>query len=372
MGNLSFRPWTELFEVVKDELVRDSGTDSALEAKYKMAVNEAYAIFLPEVLDEKYLRKEASITTLADYVTGTIDISAGATTVDGGDTSPAWTSALANNKIIKVTGKNERYRMTYTSATQLTFSNSRTWIEAAVNEGSYVLFQDRYALASDFKKIIKDIFDDGRVVYYNSNNGQIFLNPLTNEQYEYEFTAQPGTPFQYTVKWVDGVPYLYITPPDTDTRAIWYSYLPDLTYLTEYVTGTASCTNGATAVTGSSTDFDGFVGTDTNAYFRFDGDGTGSDSRWYQISSAGSDTAITLASAYGGATKSAANYTISKISKLPKMFDQVIMLRAALMTDPDPRKWNDLLNGLLLLHISNDTKRIIGQKLNFSWQDWRK
>ena len=93
--------------------------------------------------------------------------------------------------------------------------------------------------------------------------------------------------------------------------------------------------NGGTAVTGSNTDFDGFV-TDTSTYdyyFRLDRDGTGSSSVWYKISTAASDTSLTLSDSYTGTAVSAASlaFTISHVSLLPAGLDLAMVYGAAMV-----------------------------------------
>lgn len=285
---------------------------------------------IPNQIDYRHIRKIGQITTTADYTTGNItDISSTSVTGDG----TSWTSANSNNLLLKVSGNDELYRVTYSSGTALTLD--RTWVETDISstDTGYTLYQDRYALASDFDHMI---LDPNRAVYYWSGGNKVYLKYRSPEDFEAGQVITPGTPSYYTIKWVSGDPYLYIDGPDTSSRTLEYAYIPTLKRMAEYTTGTiTTLANAGTAVTGSGTNFDGFV-TDTTAYdyyFRIDGDGTGADSKWYKISSAGSDTGITLSDAYEGTAISSGTsaYTISVVSLLPPGLDLALLYGAALI-----------------------------------------
>jgi len=352
-------PFTQLFETVQKEWVRDGAMDTSTESIYKGHINYAYTSFLPNIVNEEFLRKSSFITTKADYSTGTVDISASGTTVDKGDTATSWTSANSNGFLFRETSSDLVARVTYTSATQLTFQNSLAWPHDAVDEGSYQLVLDRYALASDFDRMMRDTVGDGKVVNYFLNGGSMFLDPLMPDEFKKNFYFSHGTPSEYTVEkdFASGTYYLYINPPDTTTRTIFYSYIPRLSNLTEYTTGTVTATAASTAVTGSSTDFDGNIDIDSyEYYFRLDADGTGSKSLWFKVASVSGDTGLVLSSAYSGANAGAGkSYTIATVSKYPADLDRTIMLLSAIMADPDSKMKQQWMQ-LYLMDIQAFTK----------------
>ena len=313
-----------MVERCQKELVRDN---SGSEEKYKGRINDIYTIDLPSHIDWRHIRKEATISTVADYSTG--DISAtSTTTITGASTS--WTSANSNNLLLKVSGYDEIYRCTYVSATSLTID--RSWVGTDISSNTdYSLYQDRYALASDYDRLI---LDPDKSIYYWSGGQRVYLKYRDIDTFEAKQVYTPNLPAYYTVKWISGDPYIYIDPPDTSARTLFYIYMPTLSRMSEYVTGTiTTLANGGTAVTGSGTDFDGFV-TDTTTYdyyFRLDRDGTGSASKWYKISSASSNTALTLSDTYEGTAVSAGTlvFTISHVSSLPRGLDLAIVYGAA-------------------------------------------
>ena len=328
MADIRRLPFSECVERVQNELVRDGATSTGVEAKYKGRINDLYMFDIPSVIDWRHLRKSATITTVDDYSTGYIS-AASSITLTGSSTS--WTSANSNNMRIKISGYDELYRCTYASGTSQTID--RTWIGTAITSNTtYSMFQDRYALASDFDRMI---LDPDKCVYYWQAGNKIYLKYRSPDVFEEKQTITPTYPAYYTVKWILNAPYLYIDPPDYDDRTLEYLYIPSLKRLSEYTTGTiTTLANAGTAVTGSSTDFDGFVTDTTNYdyYFRIDSDGTGARSVWYKVSTAASDTSLTLSDAYGGTAIVAgtSTYTISMVSKLPAGLDLALVYGAAI------------------------------------------
>ena len=320
-------PFTECVERLQNELIRDASTSAASEAKYKGRINDVYMFDIPSIIDWRHLRKSATITTTDDWNTGYISATS-TTTITGAST--LWTSANSNNMLVKVSGYDEVYRNTYSSATSGTID--RSWIGTNISSNTgYSMFQDRYALASDYDRMI---LDPDHCIYYWQTGNKRYLTYRDPDMFEEKQTTIPTYPAYYTVKWVNGDPYLFIDPPDFDDRTLEYLYLPTLKRMSEYTTGTiTTLANAGTAVTGSSTDFDGFVTDTTNYdyYFRIDGDGTGARSVWYKISTAASDTSLTLSDAYAGTAISGgtSTYTISMLSLLPAGLDLALVYGAA-------------------------------------------
>lgn len=330
MANIKRIPFTEIFERCQVELVRDG---SSSESKFKGRVNDVYTVDIPSQIDWRHIRKDAAIATINDYTTGYISTTSG-TAITGSDT--VWTSANSNNMLLKVSGYDELYRVTYYSATGLVADRSWVGIDISTDTG-YVLYQDRYTLSSDFDRLILD--PDKSVYYWNSGN-KVYLKYRSPDVFEQKQTSLPNTPSYYTIKWVEGDPFIFIDAPDNTSRTITYTYMPLLTRLSEYTTGTiVTLANAGTAITGSGTAFTGFV-TDTSAYdyyFRLDRDGTGSNSKWYKIASAGSATGLTLSDAYAGLSVSSGSltYTISMVSLLPPGLDLAIIYGTALVSASD-------------------------------------
>ncbi len=358
-------PFSQAVEVVRNEWIKDT---SKAEAIYKSAINYAYTNLLPLVVDEEHLRKQAFITTKADYSTGTVDISAAGTTVDKGDTATTWTSANSNGFLFKENASDLVARVDYTSATQLTFQDSLAWPHDAVDEGSYRLVLDRYALASDFGRIMQDVYEDGQVVYYFRGSGKMFLDPLIVSDYDRNFSFIHGEPSEYTIKkdFASSTYYLYINPPDTKTRTIFYGYIPVLTDLIEYTTGTVTF-NSSTTVEGSGTTWTALDADAYDYYIRNDADGTGGSSLWFKISSITDADTLVLADTFTGTTGAGATYTIASVSKYPDGLDRAIMSLAAYITESDKAVVERWLN-LYMMDVQGysrlDAKKIMGLTMN--------
>lgn len=348
------RPFTEFFEVAQTELVREAA--SGVESKYMGAVNQAYMNDMPSQLPEKYIRKEGFINTMAAYSAGTITVASGSTTILGASTS--WTSGLSD-AYINVNGYNRLSRVTFTNSTVLTLKNSLTWTESSGSGKTYTLIQDRYSLSSDFSYLATDNPEDPNVVSYMVNGYRVFLFPNTNQQYDRVGVPTTSAFFsQYTQKWDNGTPYLHLYPFPLNVDVISYWYVPVLTAMTEYTTGTITLTTG-TAVVGSGTLFTS-INSANNYYLRNDADGTGSASQWYKVNSFDSDTTITLASRFAGTSGASLTFTISEISKWPERFDDAMLFKACLIMDPDnvqSPKWTSLYTEAIGLDRGIEAKR---------------
>lgn len=358
-------PFTQMVEVVREEWIRDT---AKAEAIYKSNINYAYTNLLPLVVDEEHLRKEAFITTKADYSTGTVDISASGTTITGGDTSPVWTSANSEGFLFKENSNDLIARVGYTGATTLTFENSLAWPHDAVDEGSYQILLDRYSLASDFGRMMVDIVDDGQVVWYGKGQGRMYLDPLTPGDYDRDFAWAHGEPSEYTIKkdFASDTYYLYINPPDTTTRIIFYNYIPVLSNLDEYVTGTCTFAS-STSVEGSGTTWTALDADSYDYYIRNDADGTGGSSLWFKISSITDADTLVLTATFTGTTGAGATYTIAKVSKYPAGIDRAIMALCAYIVEPDVKMKSHWLN-LYMMDIQGysrlTAKQIMGLTMN--------
>ena len=327
-------PFTELVERVKNEELRDFTVDTEAENKYKAVVNDTYRLWIPLEYEFKAYKKIGTITTKADYTTGTVAATSGSNSITGSSTN--WASSHDGMKIW-IKSADEIYDFTYASATSGTLD--RNFVGDTTTSSTYILYQYRYALASDFWRPVKTGFKKGSFWYYK-NGVRVDLLPVWSDKWSDKDIAVPGEPSNYRIVYSGGVYYVDIYPPDTESRTIFYEYIPYLTPMVEYTTGTVSVTNGSVTVTGSGTDFSSNVS--AGDYFRIDGDGTGSASVWYKVSSVDSATQITLTSNYTGTTQSGVAYTISEAPSLPPVFHPLIILKSAIdrATDRDAKQVN--------------------------------
>ncbi len=372
-------PFTEIFERAQLELVRDSATAAANEAKYKGVVNDVYLVDFPILLPEDLIRKTGNITTIADYSTGLITIDNGDSAIVG-DSDCAWTSAITNDSLLKADGEETIYRVTYgDDATDLDLSAPSTWKDDDVDDGAYKLMFDRYALAGDFGYMVQDDKDKPEAVSWWTGSGKAWLEPEDNGEYNRDFIFNASTPAFYTVKrdaTTGDSPYLYIRPCDDSTRVLFYDYIPQLIALTEYTTDSIkTLANASTAVVSNAGTVWGdtdFIDIETyDYYFRIDVDGTGSNSVWYKIASITDDDNLVLSTGYDGTAISSGSvkYTISRVSKWPTRFDRALVYGAALRIDPnnrDAERWKELYGALVGGFKAVDGKRIHGQKGSYN------
>jgi hypothetical protein len=353
----SRRPFTEMVEMLQNELIREAATNE--ESKYKGLVNQVYTNELISILPERYIRKEAFVKTVADYTTGTVTVGSGTVNIIGAST--AWTSANSDDLNISVDGYDQTYRMTFAAGTSLTFQSSLTWTGASGSGLTYTLTQDRYSLASDFGYLVKDSPSDPNAVWRYINGVKIFLDPWTNEEYDRQFTSTVSSVYAYTTKFSAGTTYMHLQSNPDDAENIGYTYIPVLTQLREHTKGTATITTGTSLVLTTNGSLTTSLDTTRNIYFRADDDGTGSASEWYLISTVTDDSTATLNTAYTGTSSGVGiSYTIAEVSEWPARFDDVIMYKAAWIADPDgaqAEKWLGLTTDAINLEMASETKR---------------
>lgn len=348
-------PFTELFEVAQRELVREASLNQ--EDKYKGHVNRLYLNELPSILPERFIKKEAFITTVSEYTTGTVTVGSATAGVEGAGVT--WSSA-DTDKYIKINGRDRLYRVSFSNSTLLTFQDSLPWVESSGTGLSYSIFQDRYQLASDFAFMWEDDDEDPNAVSRYVSNAKLFMDPLTNADFERRFSGVIGDVWSYTVKWTKETPYLVLLSAPSVADIMGYEYVPQLTTLIEYTVGTVTLT-ATTAVIGAGMNWSGSIDTSANTYYlRNDADGVGSASQWAKIVSVENGTALTLTSAFGFTSGTGITYTISEISKWPARFDSSLLYKTALIVDPDniqSQKWTALYQESMSIDLTNEAKR---------------
>ena len=359
------RPISEIVEVCQNELVREQA--SGEQAKYFGMCNQVYSNDLPAILPENFIKKEAYITTVAQYTTGTVTIGTGTTNIIGSSTS--WTSANSEGRLIDISGASTIYRVTFTAGTDLAYQDSLAWTASSGSGLAYTLFTDRYSLPSDFSHIIADDPEDPHVVYRFLSGNKVYLDPLSEEEFNRDDSLTTGVPWGYQVRWIKELPYLYITNAATVAEILGYSYVPQLSTLTEYTTGTATFTTGTAVVASSAASWLVNVTTGTNTYYiRNDADGTGSNSKWTKILSVANATALTLSEAWAFTSGTGITYTISEVSKWPARFDDAILYKTALILDPDNiqnEKWNSVYQDAIGIDKGREARRNQTSKLKW-------
>lgn len=310
-------PFTRMFERVQSQM-REMSTESEIEDKYKRVVNQSYQQDVTSYFEWDYLRRESFISLIAEHTTGNVDVAAGGTSVTGGTTSPAFTSAMTGRKF-KFDANDEIYTFTFVSATSGTISPAFTGT-AAITDGTYKIFQDTYDLPTDYGDMTTE-----PGAYYDVSGGRQPIYWLGEEDWSLRYTT---TGAEYATYWREsptrtslGDYQIQINPHPTVGRLLRVEYLKLVDELREFTTGTATTTANSTTATTSS-DFSANIS--AGQFFRIDG-----QNEWRRISAV-SGTTVTLENAYT-TTNSGAAYTVCDGLDMPRSFEDVVFYGACLM-----------------------------------------
>ena len=360
MGNLSILPFTELFERLQQDLMRDATGE---EDKYKSMVNDIYCTWLPSQLDWRAIRTSSYITTVAEYTTGTVAVTNGSTTLTGTDT--VWVTGMTDRKI-KFDDDDEIYAFTYVSETSGTLG--KNFLGTTATAATYTIFDDDYALASDFQRMLP--YGNKRGLYYFDDGDRFYLEPRREDEFFDHKSDEPADPLYY---WIDHKNTRVILDPPPDTaRYLHYEYIPTLSNLTEYTTGTVAISNNSTALVGTDTDFTNNVA--TTDYIRLDDDGDKGGSVWYGVTTITDATHIVLSSVYAGANASAESYTSSKVPLLATGLHLAILYGAAIVGAADQesaqfQSWKGIYDGVVAPYIAMEKHERQGvQKFKTIWE----
>lgn len=356
-------PFTEIFE----RLMTLAKIDSFNNEDYaKGLVNDVYTRVLPGINDWNPITKDGFLSTTASYLTGTVACAAGGTAVTGNGTT--WTSDMtyANGWRIKFAGLNNVYEFTRTGNGTATINPA---LEGSTNltASGYNLFKDEYALPSDFDRFLRNgsfyVMQGGRL--YNT------IEEYPRDKFREEFFPEPLDPvFRLILTRTDanGNRMVRLNPPPKTARVYPIDYIPKIPPMREYTTGTVSVVNGDATVTGSGTLFTTNVV--AGQYFRIDTVGQGDSSKWYQVASVTSNTALELTSAYEDANETGVEYTIcSAPTAFPPEFHEFILWEAvsvavASASDPNTEmilaKRSEVLNRLNKNYKSRRTNQQFG------------
>jgi len=191
---------------------------------------------------------------------------------------------------------------------------------------STVASQQGYTLPFDYKKLIDVTVTIGTYKYTPkecpSREYWDYINAST--------TSESDTPLYYFV--FNGQLNFWPIPSSSTSNAITYSYIRAFRNMSvaDYTTGTVDAVTGTT-VTGSGTTWASPM---AGRYLRIDPTNVATssgDGMWYEISTVGSSTSITLSVSYNGTALSsgaAATYTIGDMPILPEAYQVLPVYRA--------------------------------------------
>lgn len=318
---ISAKPFMALVEDTMLE-VRESSTTTAVENKYKRRVNDIYARMIPAKYEFDFMKSNSSVTVSAAYSTGTLSGTIATANVTGVLT--VWTTDMTGWKM-KISGNDEIY--TFTFATALTGTVSPVLTATIAASTSYILFQDTYSLVSDYDRLV---IPPG--FYYDYGGSKVSIDPkFTKDWYKSWTTSSTSLPTSYREFGRDSTNLYWqvqFTPPITTAKKISYEYIPLLTDMTEYVTGTCATAAGDATITGTTTDFVNNVS--AGDAFRMDA----LPNDWYLVSSITSALVLELTANYPSANTTAA-YTICKIPKYPVSLHLALFYGACFLSAQD-------------------------------------
>ena len=204
---------------------------------------------------------------------------------------------------------------------------SRPWyFLEKTKTASTVASQQGYNLPFDYRKMIDVTVTIGTFKYTPkecpSREYWDYLNSSTS--------VESDTPMYYFI--FNGQLNFYPTPSSSTSNAITYSYIRGFKNMSiaDYTTGTVDAVSGTT-VTGSGTTWASPM---AGRYLRITPTNvaaTSGDGIWYEISTVGSTTSITLTNSYNGTTLTSAAgaaYTIGDMSILPEAYQVLPVYRA--------------------------------------------
>lgn len=323
-------PFTQIYEDCMLEM-RESSTETKTKSKYKRRVNHIYQMDLPARFEWDWLRKTGTIQLEDDYTTGTIAVAAAGTTVTG--TSTVWTSANSNGHKMKISGNDQIYTCTFSSATSLTISPAFTG-ETAETAATYTLYQDTYELPADFGRWPVT----GARVYQYIGGTRRVVDWAGDDEFRRHYTYQPSG---YVRKWREvqrtssgttiGTYNIEITPPCNTTGLLQLEYTKALPAMVEW-TDTAKTGTTTTKLLTTNNMYGKAV---AGMYVRKDPTNFGEWAEWVKITAVAADTTtgdgITVATFTTAPTNTDA-ITICSAPDMPYTFQKALFHGACMLT----------------------------------------
>jgi hypothetical protein len=320
--SIAQNPFTKIVEDVMLE-VRENSSEVTVENKYKRRVNDIYCRDLFSRNDFDFMSRVGSLLIPAGYSTGAVSVLAGGTTVTG--TGTTWTASMTGYKI-RFYGNADIYVFTYTSPTTGTISPGFSGT-AAINGGTYVIFQDTFSLALDYDRMV-----DPPGFYYDYFNARVTIpRTMIIDWYKRWSTVKSLFPMYYRPfgRSSDNLYWqVQFAPPLLQPKVLYYEYIPQFSEMKEYTAGTCATTAGINTVTGIGTDFINNV-TVGDAFRK---DAYSQD--WYLISSVDSATQLTLTHPYPITTAQGA-YTTCDVPQIPVSLQLAIFYGACALSLQD-------------------------------------
>lgn len=342
-------PFTELVERTQ-ELARERAD---VKSKVRGIVNDVYTREIPRKEDWSFFLVSSAMTLIEQYATGTVTANTGATTLTF-SSDVVITSSMVGRKV-KITGNDYVYEITAMSgATGATIRPPLSG-DQNVTSVSYAIFQNLYALPSDFDRYPKN---GGLVNYLGGQEVVIPEKPYQEWADEANYTPVNDPEFCRIIGVnTAGNALIEVNPPPKIAKSLKNDYLIRPRAMRETTIGLI----GSIAASGTAVVGDGntrFTEATTGDWFRINSFGKGSDSEWYRILAISGNSGLTLQTAFGLSGATSAGYTISSVPQMPARMHPSILYGtltqlAADQNDPLYQGYN-----LKLAEVLSDGKRI--------------
>lgn len=179
-------------------------------------------------------------------------------------------------------------------------------------------------------------YDFGQLVdIYSLNGSYRFVLRVIPSREEWDRLNQSTTPMSDYLEacYIQGNTIsVWPKPASTTSNAVTITYkrrIVDLS-VADYTTGTVALTNGSAAVTGSGTSWTSSMAGRWIKFTPSDTAANNGDGLWYELSSVGGSTSLTLVKTYGGDTAAGSvAYTLGQVSILPEAYQDLPIHRAA-------------------------------------------
>ena len=318
--------------------------------KVREAIQHVYVQELPSKFDWDFLVASSSFQTVEKVDAGTVSATTGGTAVTGSST--AFADSMVGRKI-KFSSNEAVYTVnSVTSATSLGLLESLLG-EDNLSSDSYVIYEPKYTLASDF-----DRFPSDGGVYKWQGGKKVVLPEIHYQEYNQNFQPTPQEN-QSNVRLAGtntlGTQMVELVQAPSKAKNYGYDYVRQLKPLTMSTAGTIVISSAGTTVSGTSTKFTEVT---TGSYLRIDGNGIGNDSKWYKISSITNDTSLRLASTFDGSAVSGASYTVSSAPDMPSRLHSGCIWGALRNLTVDQNDPNANFYNIKFAEVMSDGKRL--------------
>lgn len=102
-----------------------------------------------------FLVKEATLATVAEFITGDVDLTNGSATITEGTSGANGWSTTLEDRFFRVSGDSEYYKLSsYSDANPDTLQLDRVYEGTTATAASYKIFQRIYSLASDVREVV--------------------------------------------------------------------------------------------------------------------------------------------------------------------------------------------------------------------------